>query len=115
MPPTLIEPLSCIVRNKTGGVILFVTNFLKSLHEERLIYFNLTTLRWEFDLDRIMHKEISNDIIEFLSERIKRLPRSIQVGRKFSPNNSVVHIPISPFVAINSDGSQGRSMSRFYV
>jgi predicted ATPase len=84
MPPTVIEPLSCVVRSKTGGVILFVLNFLKSLHEERLIYFNLTSLRWEFDLIKIIQKEVSGDIIDFLSERIMRLPRSVQAGLKIA-------------------------------
>lgn len=82
MPPTTIKQLSSIVRNKTGGVILFVTNFLKSLHEERLIYFNLTTLRYEYNIDKIQSKEVSSDIICFLSERVKRLPRAIQAGLK---------------------------------
>lgn len=84
MPPTVIEPLSCIVRNKTGGSILFITNFLKSLHEEQLIYFNLTTLRWEFDLDKIMHKEVSSDIVDFLSDKILRLPMDIRTGLKIA-------------------------------
>ena len=82
MPPTMIEPLSSVVRNKTGGVILFVVNLLKSLHEENMIHFNLAALRWEFDLDKIMEKEISNDIINFLSQRIMRLPQKIQTGLK---------------------------------
>eukprot|EP00804_Cyclotella_cryptica_P023452 CCRYP_012112-RA/>CCRYP_012112-RA protein AED:0.05 eAED:0.05 QI:1315/1/1/1/0.75/0.55/9/220/927 len=84
MPPTLIEPLSGAVRKKTGGMFLFVANFLKSLHEERSIYFNLTTLRWEFDLDNIMRQEISSDIVEYLSERMMRLPRSLQSGLKIA-------------------------------
>ena len=82
MPPTLIEPLSSVIKNKTGGVILFVKNLLTSLHEEKLIYFNLAALRWDFDLDKIMDKEISNDIVAFLSQRIMRLPHNIQMGLK---------------------------------
>ena len=75
-----MEPLSNVVRNKTGGVILFVASFLKSLYEERMIYFNLASIRWEFDLDKIMNKEISSDIINFLSERVMRLPQAMQAG-----------------------------------
>ena len=82
MPPAAIEELSCAVRKKTGGVILFVTNFLRSLYEERLIYFNLTTLRYEYDISKIQAKEVSSDIIDFLSERIMRLPQSIQTSLK---------------------------------
>ena len=84
MPPTVIEPLSSVICNKSGGMVLFITNFLKSLHEEQLIYFNLTTLRWEFELEKIVYKEISTDIADFLSERVTRLPRPIQEGLKIA-------------------------------
>lgn len=82
MPPTLMKPLSNAIRNKTGGTILFVASFLKSLHEERMIYFDLDQLRWDFDLDQIMNKEMSGDIIDFLCERVLRMPRAIQAGLK---------------------------------
>lgn len=84
MPPSIIKPLSCVVRKKTGGMFLFVANFLKSLHEERSIYFNLTTLRWEFDLDKIMRQEISSDIVDYLSERMLRLPSVHHSGLKIA-------------------------------
>ena len=84
MPPTVIEPLSSIICSKTGGMILFITNVLKSLHEEQLIYFSLATLRWEFELEKIIYKEISTDIADFLSERITRLPGQIQADLKIA-------------------------------
>ena len=59
-----------------------MTNFLESLYEERMVYFNMTTLRWEFDLEKIMDKEISSDIIDFLTQRIMRLPQAVQTGLK---------------------------------
>ena len=84
MPPTTIDSLSSVIRNKAGGVIFFVTNILKSLHEERLIHFNLTTLRFEFDLESIQAKEVSSDIVDFLSRRIRQLPTMIQAGVKIA-------------------------------
>jgi predicted ATPase len=83
-PLTIIEPLSRVIRNKTGGVILFVINFLKSLYEEGLIYFNPTTLRWEYDLNRITQREVPGDVIKFLGGRIVRLPREVQAGLKIA-------------------------------
>jgi predicted ATPase len=82
MPPTIIEPLSTIIRNKTGGVILFAASLLKSLHEQGLIYFDLTSLRFVFDLEKIESQEVSGDIVNYLSERILRLPRHFQAGLK---------------------------------
>lgn len=47
-----------------------------------MIYFNLTCLGWEFDVNKIQQQEMSSDIISCLSERIMRLPRSIQSALK---------------------------------
>lgn len=46
LPPTLCQPLSTIIHNKTSGIALFVMNFLKSLNEEGLLCFNLSSRRW---------------------------------------------------------------------
>lgn len=49
-----------------------------------LIYFNPTTLRWEFDLIKIAQKELPVDIVKFLRERIMRLPQEVQAGLKIA-------------------------------
>ena len=80
LPPKLCQPLSSVVHSKTGGVALFVKNFLKSLNEEGLLWFNLSSRRWEFDISLIRMKEISGDVVEHMSERMTRLPRPMQSG-----------------------------------
>ena len=47
-----------------------------------MIYFNMTKLRWEFDLDKITNKEISSDIVDFLTQRVMHFPRAVQEGLK---------------------------------
>ena len=84
MPPTTVKSLSDVIQKKTGGMILFAINLLKSLHDAHLITFNLTTLRWEFHLERIIETEISSDIIKFLSDQISCLPSSIQAGLRIA-------------------------------
>ena len=46
LPPTLCQTLSTTIHSKTGGVVLFVMNFFKSLNEEGLLWFNLSSRRW---------------------------------------------------------------------
>ena len=46
LPPKLCQSLSTMIHNKTGGVALFVMNFLKSLNEEGLLWFNMSSRRW---------------------------------------------------------------------
>jgi predicted ATPase len=80
MPPSLSQPLSSLIHSKTGGVILFVNNFLKSLHETGLIRFSRDTWRWEFDLYKIRDEKLPSDIVTHLAERIMRLPENVQMG-----------------------------------
>ncbi|KAL7554753.1 hypothetical protein ACHAWF_018292 [Thalassiosira exigua] len=84
LPPSLSQPLSSIVHNKTGGIALFVTRFLKSLNEEGLLWFNLSSRRWEYDSHGIEQKEISEDVVVHMSERMTRLPHGMQSGLKLS-------------------------------
>ena len=46
LPPRLCQPLSTSIRSKTGGIALFVMNFLKSLNEENLLWFDSSSRRW---------------------------------------------------------------------
>ena len=80
MPPSLSQPLSSLIHSKTGGVTLFIIDWLKSLHEKGLIRFSLSTCKWEFDHYKISDENIPSDIVEHLGERIKRLPEPVQVG-----------------------------------
>lgn len=82
LPPSICNPLSSIIHNRTGGIILFIMNFLRSLNEEGLLWFNLSTRRWEYDIAGIQQKEVSADVVQHMSQRMKRLPKSIQFGLK---------------------------------
>ena len=58
-----------------------------------MIYFNMTTLRWDFDLDNITNKEISSDVIDFLTQRVVFFPQAVQEGLKVAAClGSIFHI-----------------------
>lgn len=79
IPPSLSQPLSSVIQKKTGGIILFVIQFIKSLHEVGSIRFSLSTCKWEYDIMKIRQIEMSNDIVQHLVERILRLPQNVQM------------------------------------
>mmetsp|Transcript_1921 Transcript_1921/g.4149 ORF Transcript_1921/g.4149 Transcript_1921/m.4149 type:complete len:1254 (-) Transcript_1921:1038-4799(-) len=78
IPPCLCKPLSTVVHSKTGGLILFAVGFLKSLHEEGMIRFNLNTGKWQYNVNDIRQRIIPTDVVQHLSERMTRLPNNIQ-------------------------------------
>ena len=84
IPPSLCESLSEQVHRKTGGFILFCTNFLKSLHEEGMLRFSMSSRKWEYSLNDIRQRKIEADVVKHLSERMARLPNNVQSLLKIS-------------------------------
>ena len=84
LPPKLCLPLSNVCHGKTGGIILFVVQFLKLLNEEGLLWFSLSSRRWEFDMTRIKSRSVSENVVQFMAQKMKLLPESVQMGLKLS-------------------------------
>ena len=82
LPPSLCRPLSTVVHSKTGGIILFILKFLKSLNEEGLLWFSMSSRKWEFDLKKISTKEISGDVVQHMTQLMTRLSQRMQMGLK---------------------------------
>ncbi|KAL7484100.1 hypothetical protein ACHAW6_009743 [Cyclotella cf. meneghiniana] len=82
LPPSLCRPLSNVIHTKTGGIILFILRFLKSLNDEGLLWFSLSARRWEFDLLKIRVKEISSDVVHHMTLNMTRLCKNMQMGLK---------------------------------
>ncbi|NJK74451.1 MAG: AAA family ATPase [Microcoleus sp. SU_5_6] len=74
----IAEPLTELLHQKTQGNPFFVTQFLKYLHEEELIHFNWDCGYWQCDISEIKLLAISDDVVEFLADRLKKLPQSTQ-------------------------------------
>mmetsp|Transcript_10680 Transcript_10680/g.22399 ORF Transcript_10680/g.22399 Transcript_10680/m.22399 type:complete len:1400 (+) Transcript_10680:184-4383(+) len=80
LPPRLTRPLSSVVYQKAGGVILFVVRFLKSLKEDGLLYFSMTSRRWMWDLVEIKSKRVSDDVVRHTTLQMNVLPAPIKKG-----------------------------------
>ncbi|WP_437973989.1 AAA family ATPase [Sorangium sp. So ce295] len=67
-------PLSRLVYEKTGGNPFFVLQFLITLHEEGLITFDADEGAWQWDLAAIRDKGFTDNIVELMVGKLKRLP-----------------------------------------
>jgi PAS domain S-box-containing protein len=70
--------LTELVLQKTKGNPFFATQFIKSLYEENLIFFDRKNGYWQCDIAKIKALAASDDIVEFMAERLKKLPDDTQ-------------------------------------
>ncbi|MBD2410832.1 serine/threonine protein kinase [Nostoc calcicola FACHB-389] len=74
----LALPFSQLVYQKTKGNPFFATQFLKALHEENLIQFNLELGCWQCDLSQINQQALTDDVVEFMALQLEKLPLATQ-------------------------------------
>jgi predicted ATPase/signal transduction histidine kinase/CheY-like chemotaxis protein/PAS domain-containing protein/tRNA A-37 threonylcarbamoyl transferase component Bud32 len=71
-------PLSQLIVQKTGGNPFFATQFLKSLHQSGLICFDFDNYGWQCDMVQVRRVAVSNDVVEFMTAQLQRLPLATQ-------------------------------------
>jgi serine/threonine protein kinase len=70
-PLTMTFLLSKLVFEKTQGNPFFVKEFFQSLYDEELVY--LENGKWQWKLDKIQEREITDNVVELLADKIQRL------------------------------------------
>ena len=75
---TSVESLAELVMQKTRGNPFFVNQFLKTLYLENLINFDINSLSWQWNLAQIEAMDITDNVVELLINKIKKLPSSTQ-------------------------------------
>ncbi|SMF49503.1 diguanylate cyclase (GGDEF) domain-containing protein [Pseudobacteriovorax antillogorgiicola] len=68
------EALSDLVFQKTGGNPFFTEEFLKNLYTNKLLYFEAQKGHWDWELDKIKYADLTDNVVELMTEKIKRLP-----------------------------------------
>ncbi|NET56837.1 MAG: AAA family ATPase [Symploca sp. SIO2E6] len=76
--PQRALPLTKLVAQKTEGNPFFSNQFLKSLYQEGLIWFERSYGYWECDLTKIKALAISEDVVKFMAAQLQKLPESTQ-------------------------------------
>ena len=72
------QPLAQLVHEKTGGNPFFAIQFLTALAEEGLLGFNLDATTWTWDLARIRAKGYTENVVDLMLGKLKRLPDTTQ-------------------------------------
>jgi PAS domain S-box-containing protein len=70
--------LARLVHQKTGGNPFFSIQFLTTLAEERLVEFDARTAAWRWDVRRIEGKGFTDNVVELMIAKLKRLPAPTQ-------------------------------------
>ena len=72
------QPLTELVYEKTLGNAFFTTAFLKALYEEALLVFDFNTQHWQWDLEKIRRKGMTNNVIELMASKIQKFSPQTQ-------------------------------------
>ena len=70
--------LAELVHGKTDGNPFFVGEFLKALHVDGLVRFQYEAGAWEWDVEQIRTRDISDNVVELLIEKLHRIAAEAQ-------------------------------------
>jgi PAS domain S-box-containing protein len=76
--PGRVAALARLVHEKTAGNPFFAIQFLCSLDEEGLLAFDHRKTRWSWDLKRIRAKGYTDNVVDLMVRKLKRLPDETQ-------------------------------------
>ncbi|MEH2365585.1 trifunctional serine/threonine-protein kinase/ATP-binding protein/sensor histidine kinase [Nostoc sp.] len=81
-PENLAWNLSQLVYQKTQGNPFFTTQFLKALHQDRLIEFTPPYQEgwggWQCDIAQVNQQAVTDDVVTFMGFQLRKLPPSTQ-------------------------------------
>jgi predicted ATPase len=80
--PERAGPLAQLVHEKTGGNPFFAIQFLTALAEEGLLRFELDTVAWIWDVERIRTKGYTDNVVDLMVGKLKRLSNLTQDALK---------------------------------
>ncbi len=80
--PERARLLAQLVRERTGGNPFFAVQFFTALAEEGLLTFDPAALAWGWDIDRIRAKSYTDNVVDLMVEKLKRLSVPAQEAMK---------------------------------
>ncbi|MEG4293215.1 AAA family ATPase [Microcoleus sp. C2C3] len=76
--PKLAQPLTELVYQKTQGNPFFSTQFLKALHQDELIIFDIQAGHWQCDISQVREVALTDNVVEFMAQQLQKLPTDTQ-------------------------------------
>ncbi|MBW4573893.1 MAG: response regulator [Aphanothece sp. CMT-3BRIN-NPC111] len=64
------QPLAKLVLNKTNGNSFFLIQWLKAIYQEKLLFFDFNTGQWQWDIEQISDTAITDNVADFMLQRI---------------------------------------------
>jgi PAS domain S-box-containing protein len=94
----LAQPLTELVMQKTQGNPFFATQFLKTLHQEKLVTFDADAGSWQCDIVRVKDAALTDDVVEFMALQLQKLSEATQtilklaacIGNQFDLNTLAI-------------------------
>jgi PAS domain S-box-containing protein len=77
-----VRPLAQLVHEKTGGNPFFAVHFFTALAEEGLLAFDSVTRAWHWNGQRIRAKNYTDNVVDLLAGKLKRLSAPTQEALK---------------------------------
>ncbi|NEQ36871.1 MAG: AAA family ATPase [Okeania sp. SIO3I5] len=72
--PEKVCDLAWLVREKTGGNPFFVNEFLQGLYSEKLLNFNHKLRVWEWNIEVIKARGLTDNVVELMVSKLQKLP-----------------------------------------
>lgn len=66
------KELTAMIYRKTNGNAFFVKQFLQSLADEHLLYFDYEKHSWQWDLPSIQRRNITENVVDFMASRVQK-------------------------------------------
>ena len=76
--PEHVAPLASLVHEKTAGNPFFTIQFLTALAEEGMLIADHGQERWSWDLERIRAKGYTDNVVDLMLGKLRRLPAATQ-------------------------------------
>ena len=81
---TKCKGLSKLIKEKTSGNPFFTKEFIHNLYDEKLLKFDIHTLEWTWNIDKIKEQNITDNVVDLMLKKLSNLsPDSTEV-LKFS-------------------------------
>jgi PAS domain S-box-containing protein len=80
--PERVRPLARLVQEKTAGNPFFAIQFFTALAEEGMIGFDPVTRAWQWNMDRIRAENYTDNVVDLMAGKLKRLSSSTQEALK---------------------------------
>jgi len=78
------KALGNLLFNKTNGNPFFLTQLLENLHQKNIFLFDSSTGSWQWNINQIQTVEITDNVVELMVSKIKRLDESTQTVLKLA-------------------------------